>query len=85
LNPDEIIGKIEAFLGYKIDIEKTMIFFDEIQACERAINSLKYFCESDKPYKIVCAGSLLGVKINRYNSSFPVRKGKNRVFISIRF
>lgn len=74
LNPEEIINKIGTFLGYKIDIEKTIIFFDEIQKSERAINSLKYFCESEKPYKIVCAGSLLGVKINRYNSSFPVGK-----------
>ena len=36
--------------------------------------SLKYFCESQKEYKIVCAGSLLGVKINRFKSSFPVGK-----------
>ena len=35
---------------------------------------MKYFCESDKPYKIVTAGSLLGVKINRFKSSFPVGK-----------
>ena len=41
---------------------------------EIAISSLKYFCESEKEYKIVCAGSLLGVKINRFKSSFPVGK-----------
>lgn len=41
---------------------------------ERAITSLKYFCESEKDCKIVCAGSLLGVKINRFKSSFPVGK-----------
>ena len=35
---------------------------------------MKYFCESNKPYKIVTAGSLLGVKINRFKSSFPVGK-----------
>lgn len=74
INPEEIIEKLEAYLGYKIDIEKTIIFLDEIQKSERAINSLKYFCESEKSYKIICAGSLLGVKINRYNSSFPVGK-----------
>lgn len=74
LNPEDIINKISTFFGHKIDIEKTIIFFDEIQKSERAINSLKYFCESEKPYKIICAGSLLGVKINRYQSSFPVGK-----------
>ena len=74
LNPEEIIKSIEINLNCDIDIEKTIIFIDEIQVCERAISSLKYFCESDKPYKIVCAGSLLGVKINRFKSSFPVGK-----------
>lgn len=74
INADDIINKMGIYFGYKIDIDKTIIFFDEIQKSERAINSLKYFCESDKPYKVICAGSLLGVKINRYNSSFPVGK-----------
>lgn len=72
--PEEIILNIEALLGIEIDIEKTIIFIDEIQVSERAISSLKYFCESKNEYKIVCAGSLLGVKINRFKSSFPVGK-----------
>ena len=74
INPEEIINSIEAILNIEIDIEKTVIFIDEIQVSEKAINSLKYFCESEKPYKIVCAGSLLGVKINRFKTSFPVGK-----------
>ena len=57
-----------------IDLNSTIIFFDEIQLSEKLISNLKYFCESDKPYKIICAGSLLGVKVNRFNSSFPVGK-----------
>lgn len=74
IDPDTIIEKIEIIKNINIDIENTVIFFDEIQVSERAITSLKYFCESVKPYKIVCAGSLLGVKINRFKSSFPVGK-----------
>lgn len=74
IEPEEIISYIETLLNTSIDVEKTIIFFDEIQVSERAINSLKYFCESDKEYKIICAGSLLGVKINRFKSSFPVGK-----------
>ncbi len=74
LIPEEIIKNIEAILNVEIDVENTVIFIDEIQVSERAISSLKYFCESEKPYKIVCAGSLLGVKINRFKSSFPVGK-----------
>lgn len=72
--PEEIISNIEILLNTEIDINKTVIFLDEIQVSERAISSLKYFCESEKNYKIVCAGSLLGVKINRFKSSFPVGK-----------
>lgn len=74
INPSEIIKNIEITMGINIDIEKTIIFIDEIQVSERAISSLKYFCESDVRYKIIVAGSLLGVKINRFKSSFPVGK-----------
>lgn len=72
--PEEIIKNIEAIMNININIENTIMFFDEIQVSERAISSLKYFEESEKEYKIVVAGSLLGVKINRFKSSFPVGK-----------
>lgn len=72
--PQEIISGIEAQLNINIDIDNTIIFIDEIQASENAISSLKYFAEAKENYKIVCAGSLLGVKINRFHSSFPVGK-----------
>ena len=51
IDPDIIIEKIEIIKNINIDIENTVIFFDEIQVSERAITSLKYFCESVKPYK----------------------------------
>lgn len=68
------VKKIELELNRKIIPEKTILFIDEIQESEKAITSLKFFCESDKHYRIVCAGSLLGVKIRRFKSSFPVGK-----------
>ena len=74
IDPNNIIEKIEIIKNIVINPEDTIIFLDEVQVSERAITSLKYFCESEKPYKIVCAGSLLGVKINRFKSSFPVGK-----------
>ena len=73
---EEKFNKMQLILNQKIDLEKTIIFFDEIQLSEKLISNLKYFCESDKPFKIICAGSLLGVKINRFHSSFPVGKVK---------
>lgn len=53
---------------------KTLIIFDEIQLCERALTSLKYFYENAPEYHIIVAGSLLGVAVNRKNFSFPVGK-----------
>lgn len=69
-----IINKLELFYGEKIIPGKTLIFFDEIQANERALTSLKYFCEDASEYHIIAAGSLLGIAINRENYSFPVGK-----------
>lgn len=73
LDPETILLQISQILGQRVD-DTTPIFFDEIQSCERAITSLKYFCESDKSYRILCAGSLLGVKLKRFEGSFPVGK-----------
>ena len=74
LSPHKIIQFIEATKKQEITPNKTLIIFDEIQACERALTSLKYFCEQAPEYHIVAAGSLLGVAINREKYSFPVGK-----------
>lgn len=68
------IRKLELELNRKIFTEKTVLFIDEIQESEKAISSLKAFCESTPHYRIICAGSLLGVKIRRFKASFPVGK-----------
>ncbi len=74
ITPEFLIGRMELFFGEKIEKGKTLIFFDEIQACARAVTSLKYFCEEAPEYHVVAAGSLLGVAIDRKKSSFPVGK-----------
>lgn len=74
LDPEEIIRRIEIRMEKAINIQSTVLFFDEVQVSEKFITSLKYFCESANHYQIICAGSLLGVKLNRFNSSFPVGK-----------
>ncbi len=63
-----------AFLNVNPNLEDTIIFFDEIQESEELISALKWYCEVDMPFKIICAGSLLGVKLKRFHSSFPVGK-----------
>lgn len=74
LEPHRIIRAIEAHTGQTILPEKTLIIFDEIQAAEPALTSLKYFCEAAPEYCIIAAGSLLGVALNRNKYSFPVGK-----------
>lgn len=73
-NPEEKFYKMLIELNKSFNIETDIIFFDEVQESEQLISDLKFFCESEKPYKIIVAGSLLGVKLNRFHSSFPVGK-----------
>lgn len=74
ISPERIISFLETHFNQLIQPDKTLIFFDEIQSCERALTSLKYFAESKKNYHIAAAGSLLGVAVNREKFSFPVGK-----------
>jgi len=74
LSPDRILKLLETLFETSIIPEKTLIILDEIQICERALTSLKYFCESAPDIHIVGAGSLLGVAVNRNKASFPVGK-----------
>ena len=74
INPKDIINNLSIEKNMQIDCDNTVIFLDEIQVSERAITSLKYFNESNINYNIVCAGSMLGVALNRFKSSFPVGK-----------
>lgn len=76
LEVERIIKELSVKLGITILEEDTLIFFDEIQACERALTSLKYFAESETKYHVIAAGSLLGIAINRQKYSFPVGKVK---------
>ncbi len=74
LNPERIIRELSAKSGQTIFKGDTLIVLDEIQACERALTSLKYFCENAPEYHIIAAGSLLGVAVHREKYSFPVGK-----------
>lgn len=74
ISPDYLIPILSHIAGQTIVKEKTLIVFDEVQLCERALTSLKYFCEDAPDYHIIVAGSLLGVAVNRKNFSFPVGK-----------
>lgn len=74
LDTKRIVNSLSVILGMQIDAGRTLIIFDEIQACESALTSLKYFNEIANEYHIMAAGSLLGLAINRGKYSFPVGK-----------
>ena len=69
-----IITELERQSKTKITAGNTLVFFDEIQECPRAITAMKYFCENMKELHLICAGSLLGVALKEKNISFPVGK-----------
>lgn len=70
-----IIDELGSIIRHKQIIPgKTLIIFDEIQACPEALTALKYFYETMPELHIVCAGSLLGVALKRNKISFPVGK-----------
>lgn len=73
-DPEEKFYKMLIEINKNFNVETDVIFFDEVQESEQLISDLKFYCESEKPYKIIVAGSLLGVKLNRFHSSFPVGK-----------
>ncbi len=72
LKPQKIIETLIIDFDLDIDVKADLIFFDEIQACPKALTSLKYFYENLPEANIISAGSLLGIKLGE--SSFPVGK-----------
>ena len=73
IDPKRIIEYLSAYHHKKIEPQKTLIIFDEIQELPRALTALKYFAEETPEYAICCAGSLLGVFLHD-KVSFPVGK-----------
>ena len=73
LDVTRIIEELGIINNKKINPKTTLIIFDEIQFCNKALTSLKYFYENTPEYHIVCAGSLLGITLSK-PLSFPVGK-----------
>ena len=70
LSPNEIIASLELLLNQKITEKDTIIFFDEIQSCPRAIMALRYFYEEMPNLHVIAAGSFLEFALSEI--SFPV-------------
>ncbi|HAH04916.1 MAG TPA: ATPase [Elusimicrobia bacterium] len=77
IDPQRIISELGVFNRRAIKPDDTLVIFDEIQFCNRALTALKYFCEDAPQYHIACAGSLLGIALSK-PLSFPVGKADMR-------
>lgn len=71
--PAEIMENLSVYAGRKIRPGRDLVIFDEIQASDGALRSLKYFSENAPEYHIAGAGSLLGISLSG-PGAFPVGK-----------
>jgi predicted AAA+ superfamily ATPase len=71
-NIPRIVHELSIAANVKISPD-TLIIFDEVQECPRALTSLKYFNEDAPEYQVIAAGSLLGV-MTLEGTGFPVGK-----------
>jgi predicted AAA+ superfamily ATPase len=85
IEPERLLRFLETESRERIIPGDTLIIFDEIQSCPRALTSLKYFNEKTPAYHIIGAGSLLGVAINREKYSFPVGNVDSLTMFSLDF
>ncbi len=77
LSPRGLLKELSAYSQETIT-DETLVVFDEIQECGRAVTSLKYFAEELPSQPVIATGSLLGLALGRqdagYGRSFPVGK-----------
>lgn len=73
-DPQRLIKELTLYCEQPIIAGETLMIFDEIQECEEALNSLKYFHDEAPQYHIIAAGSILGVAVKRRRMTVPVGK-----------
>ncbi len=69
----DILMALSAISQVDITPGDTLLVFDEIQDCPKALEALKYFCEDAPDVHIIVAGSLLGLSLHE-GVSYPVGK-----------
>lgn len=74
ISSEKKYNNLKLLIDFDFDKEESILFIDEIQACEEIITELKFFNEKHNNVRIICAGSLLGVKLSRLEKPFPVGK-----------
>lgn len=84
-DPKRLVKELMLYCDQPIIAGETLMIFDEIQECEEALNSLKYFCDEAPEYHIIAAGSLLGVAVKRRKMTVPVGKVRIINMFSVTF
>ena len=84
-SPERIVKELTLYCDNPIIAGRTLMIFDEIQECEEALNSLKYFYEEAPQYHIIAAGSMLGVAVKKRKMTVPVGKVKVMKMFPITF
>jgi predicted AAA+ superfamily ATPase len=72
LDTKEIVEKISVLSESEISARKTLLFFDEIQECPKAILALRYFYEKVPELHVIAAGSLVEFAFKSSNFRMPV-------------
>lgn len=72
LDPDRIVSRIELMTETNLKDRESLLFFDEIQQCPKALVALRYFKEKRPDLHVIAAGSLLEFALNQEDFSFPV-------------
>ncbi|MFC1585009.1 ATP-binding protein [Fibrobacterota bacterium] len=84
LEAKSICGKLSAYYGKRIIPRQTLLFFDEVQACTKALRSLRFFQEQMPELHVVAAGSLLEFAIKEI-PSFGVGRITSRFLFPLSF
>ena len=66
---ERIVARIAEYKRVEVDPHRTLLFFDEVQLSEKALNSLRFFAGSR--WRVIASGSLLGVTTKRRRLPFP--------------
>ena len=66
---DRIVARISEYKRTPLSPDASLILLDEVQLCEKALNSLRFFANSS--WRVAATGSLLGVTVRQRKLPFP--------------
>ena len=64
---DDLLLRLSAITSQKLEKGKTLIFFDEVQACPEIVTAVKFLVDEGS-YRYILSGSLLGVELKDLRS-----------------